>query len=169
MPLTERGERNAIQLGERLQGLSFARVLSSPLQRAWRTCELAGFAAVASADDDLVEWNYGDYEGKTTKEIDQQQRGWELFRDGCPGGESVEDVALRAHRVIERVRTIDSHVLIFSHGHFLSVLAARWLDLDVAAGRLFFLDTSALSIVGYHHNRNDPVIRLWNDGHHKVN
>ena len=114
-------------------------------------------------NDDLVEWHYGDYEGMKTAEIDQQRPGWQLFRDGCPGGESVADVTNRANRVIQRLRSVDGNLLLFSHGHFLSVLAAVWLGLDVAAGRFFFLDTAALSIVGYHHDLTDPVIRLWND------
>lgn len=166
LPLTERGEGNARRLGERLKGLTFARVFTSPLQRAKRTSELAGFGTIASEDVDLVEWNYGDYEGKTTKEIGQQRPGWELFRDGCPGGESVEEIANRVDRVVARLRALESNLLLFSHGHFLSVFAARWLGLDVSAGRLFFLDTAALSIVGYHHGRNDPVLRLWNDCSH---
>lgn len=163
LPLTVSGENDARRLGERLNGLTFAEVFTSPLQRASRTCELAGFAAVARTDDDLVEWNYGNYEGLTTQEINKQRAGWQLFRDGCPGGESVADVALRADRVVQRLRCIDGNLLIFSHGHFLCVLASRWLDLDAAAGRCFFLDTVALSIVGYHHDLDDPVIRLWND------
>ncbi len=166
LPLTERGEREARQLAGPLRGLTFASVLSSPLQRAARTCELAGFGKIASSDDDLVEWNYGDYEGRTTIEIDQQQPGWELFRDGCPGGESVAQMAVRASRVVARVRSIDGNVLLFSHGHFLSVLSACWLGLEPAAGRYFFLGTAALSIVGYHHDLHDPVIRLWNDRGH---
>ncbi len=167
LPLTERGEHNARRLGYRLQRLTFARVFTSPLRRASRTCELAGFAAAASLDNDLVEWDYGDYEGKTTVEIHQQRPGWELFRDGCPGGESVAEVAVRADRAIERLRAIDGNVLLFSHGHFLHVFAARWMGLEAAVGRHFFLGTAALSIVGYHHDRNDPVIRLWNDCSHE--
>jgi probable phosphoglycerate mutase len=166
LPLTKRGERNARRLGDRLKGLTFIRVLASPLQRASRTCELAGFASIATVDHDLVEWNYGAYEGKTPDEICQQRPEWELFRDGCPGGESVADVAARVDRVIGRVRAIDGNVLLFSSGHFLHMLGARWLGLEPAAGRYFFLDTAALSIVGYHHGLSDPVIRLWNDCGH---
>ena len=166
LPLTERGERNARRLGERLKTETFARVFSSPLQRASRTCELSGFGTVTSVDDDLVEWNYGDYEGKTSEKIDLQRPGRELLRDGCPGGESVEDVVARADRVIDRLRAIDGNVLLFSHGHFLLILAARWLDQDAASGRHYFLNTTALSILGYHHGQHDPVIRLWNDCNH---
>ena len=125
-----------------------------------RTCELAGFGAVASVDDNLVEWNYGAYEGMTPEEIDRQQPGWELFRDGCTGGESVTDVADCANRVIDRLRAIDGNVLLFSSRHFLYVFAARWLGLDAAAGRYFLLGTAALSIVGYHRELHNPVIRL---------
>ncbi|QDU16238.1 Alpha-ribazole phosphatase [Gimesia maris] len=166
LPLTERGARNARRLGERLKSETFARVITSPLQRASSTCELAGFGKEAGVDDDLVEWNYGDYEGMTTKEIDLQRPDWELFRDGCPGGESVAEVSARADRVINRIRAFDSNVVLFSHGHFLLMFAARWLGQDAALGRHFFLNTSALSILGYHHGRHDPVIRLWNDCRH---
>jgi broad specificity phosphatase PhoE len=167
LPLTPRGERNARRLGERLKGLTFAKVFTSPLQRALRTGELAGFGSAAAVDHDLVEWNYGDYEGKTTAEIHEQRPGWEIFRDGCPGGETAADVAVRADRVVTRLRAIDGNVLLISHSHFLRVLAARWLGLDAAAGKYFFLGTAALSIVGYEHGWHDPVIRLWNDCSHE--
>ena len=166
LPLTARGERNARHLGERLKETAFAKVFTSPLQRAVRTCELAGFGAAAIVDNDLVEWNYGDYEGKTTAEIHQQRPGWQLFRDGCPGGESLDEIADRADRAVSRLRAIDGHVLLFSSGHFLRVLAARWLGLNAAAGRYFLLSTAALSIAGYEHSRDEPVIRLWNDCRH---
>jgi probable phosphoglycerate mutase len=169
LPLTESGERNARRLGERLKTESVTKVFTSPLQRASRTCELSGFDSVAVVDDDLVEWNYGDYEGKTSDEIDLQRPSWDLFRDGCPGGESVQDVVVRANRVIDRLRAIDGNVLLFSHGHFLKILATRWVDLDATAGRYLFLSTIALSILGYHHDRHDPVIRLWNDCGHAGN
>ncbi len=165
-PLTARGERNAESLGERLAGAALAAVFSSPLQRAARTSELAGFGAVATLDDDLVEWSYGEYEGKTRDEIHRQRPGWDLFRDGCPGGESISQVAVRADRVVARLRALDGNALIFSHGHFLRVLAARWLALDPGFGRCCYLDTAALSIVGYEHGHDDPVIRLWNDVGH---
>jgi probable phosphoglycerate mutase len=135
LPLTERGERNARRLGERLRGLTFARVFTSPLVRAARTCELAGFRGVAEVDRDLLEWNYGDYEGRRTSEIHAQRPDWQLFRDGCPGGETPEQVGARADRVVSRVRALQGDVLLFSSGHFLRVLAARWLGLDAGAGR----------------------------------
>jgi broad specificity phosphatase PhoE len=166
LALTENGEGNARRLGERLQGLTFARVFASPLQRALRTCELAGFGGVAGVDDDLVEWNYGAYEGKTSAQIHERRPDWEIFRDGCPDGESPADVAVRADRVIARVRSTDADVLLFSHGHFLRVLAARWLNMEPAEGRSFYLGTGALSTVGYEHDRSEPVIRLWNDCRH---
>lgn len=166
LPLTERGKRNARRLGERLKGLTFARVFSSPLQRASQTCELAGFGAVAEVDDDLAEWNYGAYEGKTTERIWERRPGWEIFRDGCPDGESAADVAVRADRVIDRIRAIDANVLLVSHGHYLDIFAARWLGLEPVAGRCFFLGTAALSIVAYHHRRDNPIIRRWNDCSH---
>jgi broad specificity phosphatase PhoE len=163
IPLTELGERQARRFGEHLRGRTFARVFSSPLQRARRTCELAGFGAVAQMDPDLVEWNYGDYDGLTTAQILQQRPGWQLFRDGCPGGESVAAVGTRADRVIARLRALESDTLLFSSGHFLRVFAARWLGLDASCGRLFLLSTTTLSILGYEHDQSDPVLRLWND------
>jgi broad specificity phosphatase PhoE len=166
LPLTERGERNARLLGERLRGLTFARVFTSPLQRAVRTCELAGFGAVAEVDSDLVEWNYGDYEGRRTVEIHAERPDWQLFRDGCPGGESRDQVGARADRVVNRVRAIQGDVLLFSSGHFLRVFAARWLGLEPAGGRYFLLSTASLSALGYEHNLSEPVIRLWNETHH---
>jgi probable phosphoglycerate mutase len=166
IPLTPRGERNAQRLGERLKGLAFAGVFTSPLQRARRTCELAGFADRAETDPDLVEWNYGHYDGKTSAEIRQTNPDWQLFRDGGPGGESVTQVGARADRVIARVRAVDGNVLVFSSGHFLRVLAARWLGLEPAGGRYLVLGTAALSILGYEHNKAEPVVRLWNDDRH---
>jgi len=166
IPLTQRGERNARRLGERLRGLSFSHVFTSPLQRARRTCELAGFGAVATIDPDLAEWNYGDYEGKKTADIRTERPDWQLFRDGCPGGERVADVGRRADRVVVRLRALDGDVLLFSSGHFLRVLAARWLGLDPSAGQYFFLGTATLSVLGYEHNTDEPVVRLWNDARH---
>ncbi len=163
LPLTESGRRDARQLGERLRGLRFAAVFSSPLQRAWSTCELAGFAAKASADPDLVEWNYGAYEGMTPQEIRQRRPDWEIFRDGCPQGEPLENLAIRAERVLARVRDVDGDVLLFSSGHILRVLAARWLRFDATAARGLFLDTATLSILGHYHDEYDPVIYLWNE------
>jgi broad specificity phosphatase PhoE len=163
LPLTERGERNAKRLRERLAGLRFAKVLTSPLQRAFRTCELAGFGAVAEVDPDLVEWNYGDYEGLRSAEIHAVRPGWQLFRDGCPNGESPQDVGARADRVVIRVRAFKGDVLIFSGGHFLRVLAARWLGLEPFAGTFFMLDTASLSALSYEHELSSPAIRFWND------
>jgi probable phosphoglycerate mutase len=166
LALTERGERNARQLGERLRGLTFAKVLTSPLQRAARTCELAGFGAVAEVDRDLVEWNYGDYEGRTSADIHRERPDWQLFRDGCPGGESPSQVGARADRVVSRLRAIEGDVLIFSSGHLLRVLAARWLGLEAAGGRHFLLGTASLSALGYEHDLSQPVIRLWDETSH---
>jgi broad specificity phosphatase PhoE len=166
LPLTERGERNARALGERLRGRKFARVFTSPLQRAVRTCELAGFSGAAEEDPDLVEWDYGEYEGRRTAEIHAERPGWLLFRDGCPGGEAPDEVGARADRVIARLRAVGGDVLLFSSGHFLRVLTARWLGLDVAAGAYFVLGTASLSTLGYEHDRTEPAIRLWNDTHH---
>jgi probable phosphoglycerate mutase len=166
IPLTERGKRNARSLGERLQGTHFVKVLTSPLQRAKRTCELAGFGAQAEVDGDLVEWNYGEYEGKRTADIRKERPDWYLFRDGCPGGESFDAIGKRADRVLDRLRVAGGDVLVFSHGHILRVLGARWLGLPVSDARLLLLTTASLSILGYEHNFGEPVLRLWNDDRH---
>jgi len=166
LPLTERGERNARRLQERLREVTFAKVFTSPLQRATRTCELAGFGALGEIDRDLLEWNYGEYEGRLTADIHKERPEWQLFRDGCPGGESPNDVAVRADRVVKRVRAVKGDVLLFSSGHFLRVLAARWLGLDTVIGRCFVLSTASLSALGYEHNISEPVIRLWDDTRH---
>jgi broad specificity phosphatase PhoE len=166
LPLTGRGELNARRLGERLAGLVFAKVFTSPLQRAVRTCELAGFGAAAEVDPDLVEWNYGDYEGLRTVEIHAKRPDWQLFRDGCPNGESPEQVGARADRVLGRVRPVKGNVLIFSSGHFLRVFAARWLGLEPLAGKFFMLDTASLSALGYEKDLCCPALRFWNDTRH---
>jgi broad specificity phosphatase PhoE len=166
IPLTERGERNARSLAERLRGLTFARVFTSPLQRARRTCELAGFGSVAQVDGDLVEWNYGQYEGRTTQEIQQERPGWNLFRDGCPGGEPIDAAGARADRVVARLRAVNDDVLLFGHSHFFRILGARWLGLPPGDGRLLVLSTASLSVVGYEHNLQEPALRLWNDDRH---
>lgn len=166
IPLTERGERNAQRLGERLRGLTFPHVFTSPLQRARRTCELSGFGSAVQSDPDLVEWNYGEYEGRRTADIRKERPDWQLFRDGCPGGESLAAIGARADRVIARLRALGSDVLLFSSGHFLRVLAARWCGLEATDGRLFYLGTATLSILGYEHGLTDPVLRLWNDSRH---
>jgi putative membrane protein len=166
LPLTESGERNARALGERLRGLSFAKVLTSPSQRAVKTCELAGFAGAAEPDPDLAEWDYGRYEGRRTAEILAERPDWRLFRDGCPGGESPAEIGARADRVVSRVRAVPGNILVFSSAHILRVLAARWLGLEPAGGRHFLLGTASLSVLGYEHNLAEPAIRLWNDTHH---
>ena len=168
LPLTERGESNARRLGDRLKGLRFDRVLTSPLQRAVRTCELAGFGGRAEVDRDLLEWNYGEYEGLRSEEIHAKRPGWELFRDGCPGGESPQQIGARADRVVSRIREIGGNVLIFSSGHILRVLTARWLGLEPAGGKYFALSTASLSALSYEHNLSKPVIQLWNDTNHVV-
>jgi probable phosphoglycerate mutase len=168
LPLTDRGERNARRLGERLDGLTFAKVFTSPLQRAARTCELAGFGAVSEIDRDLMEWNYGQYEGRRTAEIHAERPDWQLFRDGCPGGESPDQIGARADRVVSRMRAVPGDVLLFSSGHFLRVFTARWLGLEPGAGQYFLLSTASLSTLGYEHNRSEPVIRLWNETRHVV-
>ncbi|MGO9056906.1 MAG: histidine phosphatase family protein [Candidatus Binataceae bacterium] len=166
LPLTEPGERNARRLGERLKGLNLAKVFTSPLQRASLTCTLAGFGGEAQVDRDLLEWNYGQYEGQRTADIRIVRPDWQLFRDGCPGGESPDQVAARADRVVGRVRAVEGDVLLFSSRHFLRVLAARWLGMEPSPGRHFLLSTASLSALGYEHTRSQPVIQLWNDIHH---
>ena len=169
LPLTPNGERNARRLGERLKGMTFQRVFTSPLRRASRTCELAGFGSVAESDPDLMEWDYGRYEGLRSAEILAERPDWQLFQDGCPGGESPAQVGERADRVVARVRAVNANVLLFSSGHFIRVLAARWLALGPgSAGRYFLLSTASLSALGYEHNLAHPVIRLWNDDHHVI-
>ena len=163
LPLTERGEANARALGDRLRGLAFGLVLASPLQRAKHTCQLAGFGDAAVEDRDLVEWNYGSYEGRRTAEILQERPGWQLFRDGCPGGESPADTGSRADRVIARIRAAAGNVLVFSSGHILRVLGARWLGLPAGGGRYFLLGTASVSALGYEHDKTEPVFKLWND------
>jgi len=163
LPLTERGQQSAVSLGKRLHRLTFARVLTSPLQRARRTCELAGFGSNAEIDPDLLEWNYGEYEGLTAAEIHAVRPDWQVFRDGCPGGESPDEVATRADRLLNQVRTTGANVLVFSSAHFLRVLAARWLGLGAVSGQYFALTTASLSTLGYEHKLSNPVIRLWNE------
>lgn len=166
LPLTAQGEQNARWLEKRLRGLTFAKVFTSPLRRARRTCELAGFSSAAETDPNLVEWNYGEYEGLKSTEIHLKRPDWQLFRDGCPGGESPEQIGRRADNVVNKIRAIKGDVLIFSSGHFLRVLAVRWLGLEPAAGRFLVLSTASLSMVGYENNVSQPAIRLWNDISH---
>jgi probable phosphoglycerate mutase len=167
LPLTPNGERNARRLGDRLKGLTFAKVFTSPLQRASRTCELSGFGAVAEVDPDLVEWDYGEYEGRRSADIRAERPDWKLFRDGCPSGESLAEIGERADRVVQCVRAVSGNVLLFSSGHFIRVLAARWLGLGPgSAGQYFALSTASLSALSYEHTLCQPVIQLWNDDHH---
>ena len=166
LPLTERGEENARRLGEPLRRLTFAKVFTSPLRRAMRTCELAGFQSVAEVDRDLIEWNYGEYEGRTTVEILRERPDWQLFRDGCPGGESPQQIAARADRVVRQARAVAGNVLLFSSGHFLRVLATRWIDIESVNGQSLMLSTASLSALTYESSLSRPAIRLWNDTHH---
>lgn len=166
LPLTPDGERNALRLGERLKGMTFAKVFTSPLQRAARTCELAGFGSVAEVDRDLVEWNYGEYEGLTSAQIMQQRPDWDLFRDGCPGGESPAQIGERSDRVVQRIRGVAGNVLLFSSGHFIRVLTGCWLGLGPNGGRYFLLNPASLSALSYEHNLTRPTVQLWNDDRH---
>ena len=160
VPLTPNGMRQAELLGDRLAGRSFALVLTSPRQRATETCRLAGFGEVAQVSEDLVEWDYGDYEGRTTPEIRSEVPHWSLWRDGVPAGETAAAVGGRADRVIERLRRARADALVFSHGHFLRVLAARWIGLAPSDGRRFALDPASLSALGW--EREVPVLARWN-------
>jgi probable phosphoglycerate mutase len=163
IPLNEAGEERARLLGERLRRCSFARVFTSPLQRASRTCDLAGFGATAELDPDLVEWDYGRFEGMLTKNILKQRPGWELYRDGCPEGESPGQVASRADRFIARARAVEGDVLAFSSGHIIRMIAARWLGLPPQAGRIFYCRPASVGVLGYEHkNRDEPIVGPWN-------
>lgn len=162
IPLTNRGELDAQGLGVLLQGQGFHQVLTSPLQRAQRTAELAGIGDCARPDPDLMEWDYGACEGIRTEAIQAERPGWPLFKDGCPGGESLQAVSARAERVIDRIRELGGNVLVFAHRDLLRVLAVRWLGLPAADARRLYLDTAAHSTLGYHHDLDEPVIRLWN-------
>ena len=164
--LTERGERDARRLGERLRSLTLAAVFTSPSRRALRTCELAGICDRAVRDPDLREWDYGRYEGLRTAEIHAERPSWRLFHDGCPDGESPAAIGERADRVVSRVRGIEGDVLLVSSGHFLRVLAARWLGMDASAGQYFLATPASLGCLGYEHDRSEPVLRLWNETSH---
>ena len=167
LPLTPQGESNARKLADRLKRPEFAKVFTSPLQRASRTCTLAGFGTVAEVDRDLVEWDYGDYEGRRTAEIRVERPDWELFRDGAPGGESPAQVMARADNVCRRVRDVGGNVLLFSSGHFIRVLAGRWIGLEPSVHSMSFLvSTASVSVMGYDRDFSRPVIRLWNETHH---
>jgi broad specificity phosphatase PhoE len=163
LPLTPGGEEQARRLRSRLTAIPFARIFTSPLQRAVRTCELCEYGSASEVDPDLTEWNYGDYEGKKRPEILTNRPDWIIFRDGCPNGESPEDVGHRADRVIARLRQLEGTTLVFSSGHFLRVLIARWLGLAPSSGSYFKLGTATLSVLGYDHNNPlEPIIRLLN-------
>lgn len=159
-PLTAAGEQEAMALGKRFGGRNFALVLSSPLSRAWETCRLAGYGDVARAEDDLREWDYGVYEGRTTAEIQRETPGWTIWDGEVPGGETVAEVGRRADRVIRQATEAGGDVALFAHGHLLRVLAARWLGLGPSEGRLFALGTSSIGVLGY--EREVRVIRAWN-------
>lgn len=164
LPLTPRGEQAARRLAGRLDGIKFTSVLTSPRLRARRTCEFAGLGADAEIEPDLREWDYGDYEGRTTAEILAKHEGWNLFFDGCPGGESPAQVAARADALVDRLRLRRGNVALFSHGHFLRVLAARWVGLPVSAAQHLALGTASLGVLDHeHHRRDNPVIALWNE------
>jgi broad specificity phosphatase PhoE len=160
IPLTESGRRLAERMRPVLAKNAFALVLCSPMQRARETCELAGLGDTAVIDDDLVEWNYGEYEGLTPEQIHETAPGWLIFRDGCPGGESPEQVGARADRVIARAGTAEGDVALFAHGHVLRVLVARWIGLPATSGQHFLLDTGTLCVLGYY--RDIPAVRVWN-------
>jgi probable phosphoglycerate mutase len=164
VPLTAHGERQAAALGERLRGMAFALVLASPLERARRTAELAGFGAALALDDDLMEVDYGDYEGRTSAQIHDQRPDWDLWRDGCPGGETIAQAAARAERALARARAAGGPVLLVGHGHLTRTLASRALTLAPDHGRHLALDPASLSIVGCEHAA--PALRLWNDASH---
>jgi broad specificity phosphatase PhoE len=161
IPLNEEGKRQASLVGATLRGRRFGLVLTSPLRRARETCELAGFGDVAQGRDELMEWDYGEYDGRTTAEIRSERPGWSLWSDGVPGGETAADAGRRADLVIEELRAAEGDALVFGHGHQLRVLAARWLGLDPADGRLFMLSTGSISILGY--ERENAVIKRWNE------
>ncbi len=161
VPLTERGQHQARAVGDALKRRRFALALTSPLARAVETCRRAGFGDIAAEREDLREWDYGAYEGRTTAEIRNDRPGWSLWRDGSPDGETAAQVGERADRVIAEARSVDGNVILFAHGHLLRVLAARWLGLEPSAGQLFAFDPATISILGY--EREIPVVRLWNE------
>jgi len=161
--LTPHGEHEAARLMPWLRPVNFARVFTSPLQRARQTCELAGLGARAEPEPDLAEWDYGDYEGRLSTDIRHERPGWNVLRDGCPHGEMPADISARADRVIARLRTIEGDIAVFSHGQFGLALAARWIGLDVVEGQHFLLGTASLDILSYNPAHPEiPVIALWN-------
>ncbi len=162
IPLLPRGEQAAQALKPRLASRAFARVLSSPLARARQTCELAGFASVAVNCDDLVEWDYGEYEGRRTSEILVERPGWKLFEDGCPGGETLAEVAARADRLIGSLRSLNGDALLFAHRDILRIIAARWVQLPAIEARRLYLNTASMGVLGYDHDLSEPIIRALN-------
>jgi len=160
IPLTDNGRRLAERIRPVLATKVFELVLSSPMQRARETCQLAGLGDTAVIDSDLVEWNYGDYEGLTPRQINEAAPGWLIFRDGCPGGETPEQVGARVDRVIARTRAVAGNTALFAHGHLLRVFAARWIGLPASGGQHFLLNTGTLSVLGYYHEI--PGVRIWN-------
>jgi probable phosphoglycerate mutase len=162
IPLTSKGEEAARGVANRLYGQTFAAVWSSPSQRAMNTCALAGFGSGRIVKDNLAEWDYGAYEGLTSKQIHAQRPDWRLFRDGCPDGEAAADAGARADRIIGELRKANTRILVFSSSHFLRVLGARWLNLPPENGASFVLDTASISVLGYEHDLSEPVIRRWN-------
>ena len=166
VPLEPEGEAQAARLGARLRGRAFAEVWTSPRERARRTAEIAGFGARAQVVEDLAEWNYGEFEGLRRAEIEGFALGWDVFKDGAPGGESAEEAAARADRVVARLRAVSGDVLVFGHGHFLRTLGARWIELPVSFASRLLLSTASVSVLGYEHGPRDPAIKLWNDVHH---
>jgi probable phosphoglycerate mutase len=160
IPLTDNGRRLAERLRPVLGREAFARVVTSPLQRARETCALAGLGDRAVVDADLVEWNYGEYEGLTPRQIHEIAPGWLIFQDGCPGGETPDQVGARVDRVIARVRAVEGDVVLFAHGHLLRALVARWIGMPAGAGQHFLLDTGTMSLLGYY--RGIPAVKVWN-------
>jgi broad specificity phosphatase PhoE len=166
LPLTAAGRRRSQAIGRRLKGRPFALVLSSPLRRALETCRLAGYGDVAELNPDLMEWDYGDYEGRRRVDIQKERPGWSLWQDGVPGGETIDQVAARTRRILEAAKAAEGDVALFAHGHVLRVLTACWLGLAPDAGRLFSLGTAAVSVLG--HERDSPHISKWNQDSHLI-
>lgn len=165
LPLTTQGEQQVRVLAGRLRGIAFSHVFTSPRLRAQRTCELCGLGPIAKLEPDLAEWDYGDYEGLRSADIRAQQPDWNLFRDGCPGGESPAEISSRADRLIARLRCLHGNVAVFSHGHFGRIFGARWIDLPVIHGQHLLLDTASVSILGFdHQSATEPAIVVWNSG-----
>ncbi len=163
IPLTKKGEEQAGYLKKYLSRKKFVSVLSSPLQRSLRTCEIAGYKNICEVRNELKEWNYGNYEGIKTSEIKDKMPSWNLFEHGCPNGETIQDVEKRADVIISEIRNRNGDILIFSHGHFLRIFALRWIGIDTKFAKNILLGTAAMSVLGYDHNLNEPAMLLWND------